>query len=202
VVLSDCWARYAVVPWVSALRSRAEQLEHARQILANTYGDAVSGWELVLSDSPPQRTRVACTMPAELLERIRAISLQHGARLASMQPQLTVAYESWRHLLPARGAWFVSVGEGTLAAARIGARAWERVHSVRVGADWARELRRLHTFGRLASTRPDEGQVFVDAPLAWRKVAGSAGENLHWLEGEVASPTPLQRLERVRRHAA
>jgi hypothetical protein len=202
MVVSDCWVRYASVPWVDALRSRAEQLEHARQILATTYGEAVQDWEVVLSESPPQRTRVACTMPAELLARVQTLCLQHDLRLASLQPQLVVAYQNWRHLLPVSGAWFVCIGEGTLAAARIATYAWDRVHTVRVGTDWARELKRLHTFGRLAGRDPQEGRVFVDAPLALREVAGRVSSNLHWLVEETAAQTPLGRLERLRRLAA
>jgi len=38
-----------------------------------------------------------------------------------------------------------------------------------------RELKRLQTFGRLASKQPAEGQVYVDAPHAWREVAGGDG---------------------------
>ncbi len=204
VVLADCWARYAVVPWEAELGSAEERLGHARQLLASTYGDAVSGWEVRLSDAPPLSVRVACTLPAELIEAVRSVCANHGIKLKTLQPQLIVAYENWRHCLPASGAWFVTVGDGTLAAARLGEGAWDRVHSVRIGADWARELRRLQTFGRLASARPDEGQVYVDAPQAWREVAGPAGQALHWLEdeSESESPTTLQRLGRVRRLAA
>lgn len=199
VVLADCWVRYAIVPWASDVRSAAERLGHARQILATVYGDAVSDWEVTLSEAPPYQNRVASTLPVDLIGAIRAISLRYKVRLTSVQPQLVAAYQNWRHCLPATGAWFVSVGDGTLAAARIGGNSWDRVHSVRIGSDWARDLRRLQTFGRLASASPDEGRVFVDAPLAWREVAGPAGRNLHWLEEQVAAPTTLQELGRVQR---
>jgi hypothetical protein len=202
VVLADCWARYAIVPWTADLSSPEERLGHARQLLASTYGDAVSGWDVQLSDAPPRSSRIACTMPGELLANVRAVCSKHGARLAALQPQLVVAYQNWRHLLPASGAWFVTVGAGTLAAARIARHSWDRVHNVRIGSDWARDLKRLQTFGRLASTSVEEGQVYVDAPQAWREVAGPAGRDLHWLEDESGSLSTLQRLGRVRRLAA
>jgi hypothetical protein len=202
VVVADCWVRYTVVPWTRQLASGNERLAHARQLLASAYGDAISGWTVCVSDAPPHCTRVACTLPADLLEGIRTVCARHEVRIASLQPQLIVAYESWRHCLPTCGAWFVTVGEGTLAAARLGDQGWDRVHSVRIGTDWARDLKRLQTFGRLASTNPEEGKVYVDAPQAWREVAGPAGRDLHWLEGEIASAGTLQRLGRVRRLAA
>ena len=44
----------------------------------------------------------------------------------------------------------------------------DRVHAVRIGLDWARELKRLQTFGRLASASPADGRVYVDLPEALR----------------------------------
>jgi hypothetical protein len=73
---------------------------------------------------------------------------------------------------------------------------------VRIGADWTRELKRLQTFGRLASASPDDGQVFVDAPQAWREVAGATGRDLQWLDEDAGELTTLQRLGRARRLAA
>ena len=203
VVLADWWARYAIVPWSTDLTSAEERLVHARQLLAGAYGDAVSAWNVQVSDAPPSAPRVACTMPADLIESVRAMCVRHGAKLASLQPQLIAAYDTWRHKLPASGAWFVSIGEGTLAAARVAAQGWDRVHTVRIGPDWARELKRLQTFGRLVSMTPEEGQLYVDAPYAWREVAGDAGRDLHWLEDEAQRPlTTLQQLSRAWRLAA
>jgi hypothetical protein len=179
-----------------------EQLGHARQVLIRLYGNAVSEWHVCLSEAPPGQARVACAIPTELLRSIRDIHLKRAARLISLQSQLLVSYNNWRNQLPPSGAWFVTIGEGTLAAARLGDPAWDRVHSVRIGTDWTRDLRRLQVFGRLASARSDEGQVYVDAPAAWREVAGAAARDLHWLEDDAGAQTTLQHLSRLRRLAA
>jgi hypothetical protein len=207
VVIADHWARYAIVPWVAALSSAQERLAHGRQLLTSLYGEAVAGWDLRISDAPPRATRVICAVPGELIEGVRAACAAHGGALLSLQPQLVAAYEAWRHCLPQTNAWFVSVEQGSLAAARLGRYGWERVHGVRIGSDWMRELKRLQTFGRLASNSPEEGQVYVDAPHAWRQVAAgtaSAGEGggLQWLEEPSGPMTTLQRLGRTRRLAA
>lgn len=202
VVLADCWVKYALVPWNAGLTSAAEQISHARQVLVRLYGNAVSEWSTCLSDAPPGQARVSCAMPVDLLNTLRDIHARHAMKLLSLQPQLLVAYSNWRAQLPASGAWFVTVGEGTLAAARLGERTWDRIHNVRIGSDWTRELKRLQVFGRLASARPEEGQVYVDAPVAWREVAGTAGADLHWLEGDSGGRTTLQQLGRIRRLAA
>lgn len=199
VVVADSWVRYAMVPWVAELSSTDERVAHARQLLAGAYGEAVSDWDVRVSEVPPGSPRVACTIPRAMLDSLRTICRKHHVRLASLQPQLVCAYENWRHRLPPAGSWFVSVEEFTLAAARIARTGWDRVYSVRIGADWPRELKRLQTFGRLVSTDSEEGQVFVDAPQAWREVAGAAARDLQWLEEEAGPQTTLQRLGRVRR---
>ncbi len=202
VVVADCWARYAIVPWVAALSSTDERVGHARQLLVSTYGEAVGDWEVRLSEVPPESPRVACAVPVALLESVRAVCIKQKIKLGTLQPHLVAAYAAWRHKLPPVGAWFVTADAGTLAAARIGRTGWDRVYSVRLGSDWARELRRLQTFGRLASANPDEGQVFVDAPEAWREVVGAEARDLQWLEDDAGPWTTLQRLGRARRYAA
>jgi len=207
VVLADHWARYIIVPWSAELRSNEERLGHARQLLDSSFGEAVAGWEVRISDAPPQATRVACAMHGELIAGIRAACEAAGATLLSLQPQLIDAYAVWRHRLPQANSWFVSIEQGSLTAARLGRNGWDRVYGVRIGTDWLRELKRLQTFGRVARNRPEDGQVYVDAPHSWREVAVSASagadiSGLQWLDESKAPLTTLQRLTQARRMAA
>jgi len=155
-----------------------------------------------VSDAPPNVAQVACTIPAPLIAAVRAACEKYAVKLVSLQPQLIAAYASFRHCLPKASAWFVTVEQGSLAAARIGNNGWDRVHTVRIGPDWTRELKRLQAFGTIASNNPEEGCVYVDAPHTWRVVAGAAGKGLHWLEEPSGPLSTLQRLGRVRRLAA
>lgn len=202
LVIGDHWVRYACVPYSAALTGEAERLSHARHVLTNIYGEVVSQWTISLSDSPPGNSVVACAMPTGLIEELQVILRRHAIPLASLQPQLVCAYNHWRGRLPDNQGWFVSVDQGSLAAARVGARGWDYVHSVRIGADWAVELQRLQTFGRLASAQPQEGRVYIDAPPALRAAAGAGGSGLVWLEEERAESGTAGQLEFVRRHQA
>jgi hypothetical protein len=207
IVMADHWARYAIVPWVAALSSNEERLAHGRQLLGRAYGEAVAGWDVRISEAPPRATRVACAISGELIAAVRNLCLTHGCKLLSLQPQLVASYAAWRHALPESNAWFVSIEQGSMAAARLARHGWDRVHVVRIGSDWTRELKRLQTFGRLASHSPEEGRVYVEAPHAWREVAAAtAGSSdaggLQWLEESGAALTTLQRLCKTRRMAA
>ncbi|MBV8308472.1 MAG: hypothetical protein JO274_13420 [Gammaproteobacteria bacterium] len=207
IVLADHWARYAIVPWVAALSSSEERIAHGRQLLGSMYGEAVSGWEVRISEAPPRAPRVACAISGELIAAVRSVCLAQGCRVLSLQSQLVASYAAWRHALPLANAWFVSIEQGSMAAARVARHGWDRVHAVRIGTDWTRELKRLQTFGRLASQVPEEGKVYVEAPQAWREIAAAAAGNtepggLQWLEDAGTELTTLQRLARTRRMAA
>jgi len=164
---------------------------HARQLLASEYGDAVSDWEVRLSEAPPgfrvwrARFMWRCSRSAR------------GLRETTGQTALSTNRNSWPHTTA--GAIGCHLPEpGSLRWTRA---PWPRhglgqavgiVFTVlRIGVDWTRELKRLQTFDDLASVSPDEGQVFVDAPQAWRAVAGAAAQDLQWLEeeaGELTTP--------------
>jgi hypothetical protein len=203
VVVADQWVRYTVVPWSDALTSTSEQLGHARELMGGIFGTEMGDWTVSLSQAPPGASRLASAMPTALLEALRESALRHGQKLASVQPQLIAAYNTWRHVLPAdAAAWFVTVEEGSLAALRLCADGIDRVHAVRIGLDWARELKRLQTFGRLASASPTDGRVYVDLPAALRALKPEVSAELEWLEEPNPPLTTLHQLEHLRRRAA
>jgi hypothetical protein len=203
VVIADRWVRYAVVSWSDALSSVAERLAHARELLAGVFGEVMSDWTVSLSEAPPGASRLASAMPTALLESLRELTGRYGQTLVSVQPQLVAAYNSWRHIMPAAAAaWFVTVEEGSLAALRMCGAGIDRVHAVRIGPDWARELNRLQTFGRLASASPTDGRVYVDLPAALRMVRPEMSADLEWLDEPNPPLTTLHQLEHLRRSAA
>ena len=202
VVISDHWVRYAVVPYAAALSGTAECLAHARQVLTSIYGEIVSHWTLALADSRPGTAQLASAVPSSLVEELQAMLLRRKIPLRSLQPQLVSAFNHWRAQLPDGGAWFVSIEQGSLAAAHLRPGGWDRVHSVRIGADWTVELRRLQTFGRLAHAQAQEGRVYVDAPAALRIAAGATDADLVWLDEATPAESTAGRLEFMRRHLA
>jgi hypothetical protein len=202
VVLADHWVRYAIVPHSAEINGEAERMIQARHVLAAIYGDVVSQWSLTLGDTRPGLPAVVCAVPSALLEDLQLLLARYKTPLKALQPQLVAAYNHWRNRLPDGGAWFVTLEHGTLAAARLVRGAWDRVHCVRIGADWTVELRRLQTFGRLASSSAQEGAVYVDAPAGLREAAGASGSGLIWLEEPSAAGSTFGQLEFLRRNQA
>lgn len=199
LIVANHWARYAMVPWSDALTDQDERIQHARYCLSKTYGDVVTQWTVTLNEAPPGLPQVACAIPTELLTNILKITEPLRLRVKSVQPQLIAAFNSWRGKLPKGGAWFVTLEEGSLAAAHFTADGWDRVRAVRIGNDWEVELKRLQTFGRLASANAAEGPVYVDAPQWLRQKAGGGEGAFEWLDNAAgdAANTRFALLQRL-----
>ncbi len=182
VVVGDhAWARYGIVPWPGSRLDAAGRLTHARCVLGDTYGEAVADWTVTLADTPPGHSYVACAMPPTLRSALEDTIAPARLTLVSLQPRLIVAFNAWRHRLPADGAWFVSVDDGSLSAVHLRRGAWDRVHMARLGPDWGVELERLQAFGRVTRSDGALGRMFVDAP-AWMRRGADAGAGIEWLE--------------------
>jgi hypothetical protein len=203
IVLADHWVRYAILPWSDSLSAPAERLAHARELLSGVFGVSMSEWTISLSVSPPGTSCLASAVPTVLLTALKDLSVRYGQKLITVQPQLIAAFNTWRHALPAdKAAWFVTVEAGSLAALRMCPQGIDRVHAVRIGVDWARELKRLQTFGRLASSSPADGRVYVDLPMTLQAVRPETAADLEWLDEPNPPLTTLHQLEYLRRKAA
>jgi hypothetical protein len=182
-VVADAWARYGIVPWPGARLDAAGRLAHARCVLGDTYGEGVADWTVALADTPPGRACVACAMPATLRSALEDTLAPARLALVSLQPQLIVAFNAWRHRLRGDDTWFVCVDDEVLSAVHLSDGAWDRVHMARLSADWRVELERLQAFGRL-TRGGGTGRMYVDAP-AWMRRGAPASAGIEWLgEGD------------------
>lgn len=192
-VVADPWARYGIVPWPETPLDAAGRLTHARYVLADVYGEAVSGWPVTLADAPPGRATVACAMPPGLRAALEETLAPARLSLVSLQPRLVVAFNAWRRRLPADDAWFVSVDDGALCAVHLARGAWDRVHVERLSSRWAVELERLLALCALSGGAGTTPRVFVDAP-AWMRAAGPARAGVVWLQAEDGGSAPTDAL--------
>jgi hypothetical protein len=175
------WVCYGIVPWPATPLDAAGRLTHARYVLGDTYGDAVTDWAVTLADTPPGHSYVACAMPAALRSALEDTLAPARLALVSLQPRLIVAFNAWRHRLPADDTWFVTLDDGSLSAVHLSDGAWDRVHVARLSQDWSIELERLQAFGRLTRADGAVGRMFVDAP-AWMRRGAAASAGIEWLE--------------------
>jgi hypothetical protein len=180
VVVADNWIRYLIVPDDNRLTNDAERMMHARHLLSQAYGD-MEEWTLTLCNSCAAQGRLATAIPTALLTALVDEAAAAGGRLISAQPRLVAAYNQSAARLAAASCWFVAVDDGSLAAAHVTPRGWDRVHAIRIGSDWSTELRRLRMFGRMIDGQGNDEKVFVDAPTWLRPAANDGDDGLEWL---------------------
>jgi len=199
VVVSDLWARYAIVPWPAARIDEASRVVHARYMLGDAFGEALADWSVALSDTPPGRPYLACAMPSLLRPALEDVLTPAGLKLVSLKPQLVVGFGAWRPRLTASDAWYVSIDEGSLAAVHIVNGVWDRVHTTRLSGDWVVELERLRTFGELMRAAGAVTRMFIDAPAWMRSDRLPQGADVEWLaeDGSDAASHELALLERT-----
>jgi hypothetical protein len=199
VVVGDTWVRYGIVPWPSARLDDTGRLTHARFVLVDTFGGALSDWTVTLADTPPGHAYVACAMPGMLRATLEDVLAAAQLKLVSLQPQLIVAFNAWRHRLPADDAWFVSLDDGSLSAVHLAHGAWDRVYMARLSVDWVAELERLRVFGKLTRAAGGVGRMFVDAPR-WMRNGPTAGDTeLEWLDDTAGGGTAAHELALLQR---
>jgi hypothetical protein len=199
VVVADHWVRYGIVPWPATRLDTAGRLTHARYVLGDAYGEAVTDWAVTLADSPPGHSYVACATPATLRSALAEALAPARLELVSLRPQLVVAFNAWRTRLPPDDTWFVSVDDGLLSAVHLCRGAWDRVHTARLSLDWTVELERLQAFARLTRAAGAVGRMFVDAPTWMRRGAATAA-GIEWLEdgdGDAGRTHELALLQRM-----
>ena len=198
VIVANQWVHYESLPWSIELAKDAERLAHARYLLEATYGDAAEQWTVALSEAVPGAPRLVSAMPTSLVEELDRIMQRHALRLVSLQPQLVAAFNLWRRRLPSSAAWFATIDQSSLVAMHIRDGRCDRVRAVRISDNWALELERIQTMGRLAQSRPAEGPMFVDAPQRMRSLATDRMGSVQWLEVEPNRSSMFARLAGLR----
>ena len=127
VVLSNHFARYAVLPGHDGATTPEEELALARFHFTKIHGERVKGWEVRAFDG------LACAIDAALLEGLKSCFSKAGrrARLVSVQPRLMAAYNAARRRIPREGAWLLLAEPGRTCLARVAAKGWASVHNGR-----------------------------------------------------------------------
>jgi hypothetical protein len=198
IIVANHWMRFAIVPWSDALSDSDERLLLAQHCLSKIYGDVASQWRVTLNEAPPGRSQVACAIPRALLDEIERHTESCGLRVRSIQPQLIAAFNCWRAQLPDTSGWFVTLEEGSLAAAHLSHGAWDAVRTVRTDKNWGVELRRLRTESRLAGNEAE--RIHLDAPQEFRAAVEGASDEVVLLgesTGAVDIAAPLLLVQRI-----
>jgi hypothetical protein len=124
VVLADQFARYALLPWNQAVKSR----EQWRAIAAE--------WDVKVTETAPLGARLACALDRELIEGLATCFVTAGVYLISVQPFLVAAFNRIRQSVGNGSCWIVVEEPGRLTLALIQRGVWVAIRSRRSDARW------------------------------------------------------------------
>lgn len=99
VVLSNCFVRYAVVPWQDSVASPSEQSAFARHCFRNIHGAAAEGWDIRISHGGYGRSALASAVDPELPEQLDRLFAKCGIALDSVQPNFMAVCNRFRRQL-------------------------------------------------------------------------------------------------------
>jgi hypothetical protein len=169
VVLSGHFARLAVLDLPAGLDTRDEELAYARLQMADTYGDAVDAWEVVLEDAPPGARRLVAAIDRDLLAALAEAAQTGGLRLRSVRTRLVDGFNRHRAAMRGHAGWFAFTEPGRVDLLRWSGRTWSSVDGARARDDVAgplvRLLRRADAGGEAGDARRETVHVASHTPV-------------------------------------
>jgi len=130
VIVSSCFARYALVPFSTMLIDRKANEVLAGHVFRHIYGEQAQGWAFRVAAAAAGQRRVGCAFDVALLDAIESAAQEAGTVLDSIEPALTAAFNSARSELP-NSCWFAAVEEDRIALALLRDGHWEHLATER-----------------------------------------------------------------------
>jgi hypothetical protein len=132
IVLSSCFARFQVLPWMEEVQTDEERKAYAGIHFRQVYGVAAESWEIMVSEEPPGQASLACALDRALLEALHALAVEKACRLVSVQPAFALAWNRWRTRLDGQGGFFALAEDTALCLGSMGSGQWRSVRNRRL----------------------------------------------------------------------
>jgi hypothetical protein len=139
VVVSSAFARYALVPFSSAVIGREANEALAAHVFRRTHGERVDAWRIRVAPAPAGHLRLACALDTSLLDVLAAAARERGVMLSAIEPAFVAGYNAACRRLPS-SCWLAVVEPGRLALGLLRDGQWRRLASQRLNADVDSEL--------------------------------------------------------------
>ncbi len=146
VILSSHFVRHAMLPPGPGLAD-AERQTLAQVLFHETFGDLARDWELRISPPARGKPTVACGVPRQLLNSLRAVC-ERKAPLSSIQPSLMPVFNRARRKFGKADGCLAMVEPGRITLAGLSNGQWQFIDSRAGGGDslpqFLLEAERLH----------------------------------------------------------
>ena len=136
IVLSGRLVRWQLLPWRPEVTQPKELATYALLRFRETFGKAADDWQVLHSLQPPGKAVPACAVDAALMEALRTTCEAAGARLATVTPYFSCAFDRWRDVLDKKAAWFGLIETDCVSLGLLREDNWTGLRSQRVDEDW------------------------------------------------------------------
>ena len=139
IIVSSDLARYALVPFSTAVVGREANEALAALVFRRTHGERADAWRIRLAPGPIGHPRVACALDAALLDRLAAAAEERGVTLTAIEPAFVAGFNAaYRRLPPS--CWLAVVEPGRLVLGLLIDGRWRHLVAERFSVDVRRAL--------------------------------------------------------------
>jgi hypothetical protein len=140
IIVSNALARYALVPFSTAVVGREAEEALAGHVFRGTHGERAGDWRIRVAPARRGARRIACALDATMLDAIPAAAAEHGLRLTAIEPAWAAGYNAAYRRLPA-SCWFAVTEPGRLVLGLLIDGEWRQLAAERCGVDARAALR-------------------------------------------------------------
>jgi hypothetical protein len=140
IIVSNALARYALVPFSTAVVGREAEEALAAQVFRGTHGERAEGWRVRVAPARRGERRIACALDATLLDAIPAAAAEHGLRVTAIEPAWVAGYNAaYRRMPPS--CWLAVTEPGRLVLGLLIDGEWRQLAAERCVGDARSALR-------------------------------------------------------------
>lgn len=132
-VVSDSFVRYALLPWNDAPLSKAEDRILQQAKFEELYGD-MGEWQVLAERQHFGQARIACAMPAALVDGVAALCRAHGVKPGAIVPHFIACWNRWRRRIGAASGILAVVERDNVVIASFARGGWSGLRSLFVVA--------------------------------------------------------------------
>ncbi|MEO8417879.1 MAG: hypothetical protein ABI475_04055 [Methylophilaceae bacterium] len=167
-ILSNQFARYAVLPWQPSIYAMQDWLALATHQFRKQFGAMAENWEIRVALQGHGAPAVACALDRTLSERLLALSAKVNWSVQGIEPALMSVFNRHRAHLAKSGHWLLLAEPQRLLLGQISNGAWQHFHvdSPLAGEEPIAGMRMVERVLRLqGDTRPSAIACFGPAAL-------------------------------------
>lgn len=136
VVLSGAFVRWQILAWRPELSRPEEVAAYASLRFTETFGKAARDWDVLYSPQLPGKAVPACAVDAALVQALRTLCTDTGARLELVTPYFAAAVDGGCPALKSGPVWFGTIEPECVTLGLLRKGDWLGLQSQRVADNW------------------------------------------------------------------